>query len=150
MIRKGGVPTYLYPEDAAQRPGAGGAPRRLEGDVPTEEPPELRRRARRTSAAAVIAEALEDGAGVARLRADRASCSTAIGIRARRVAVADDPPAPAEAAAELGGRVALKALGPEIVHKTDLGAVRIGLPGRQQVADARGRGDRRGAGVAPA
>ena len=36
---------------------------------------------------------------------------------------------PAQAAEELGGRVALKAHGPEIVHKTELGAVEVGLAG---------------------
>lgn len=46
----------------------------------------------------------------------------------------DDPVAAGHAAEELGGRVALKAAGPEIVHKTDLGAVRIGLKGAAEVS----------------
>jgi acyl-CoA synthetase (NDP forming) len=50
--------------------------------------------------------------------------------------MADDSRGAAKVAAEIGGRVALKALGPEIVHKTDLGAVRLGLSGHQEVSDA--------------
>jgi acyl-CoA synthetase (NDP forming) len=46
----------------------------------------------------------------------------------------DDPVAAGHAAEELGGRIALKASGPEIVHKTDLGAVRIGLEGAAEVS----------------
>ena len=56
------------------------------------------------------------------------------------IAVADwrvaDDPAEAGRPPELGGRVALKALGPEILHKTELGAVEIGLAGARDVAGA--------------
>jgi acyl-CoA synthetase (NDP forming) len=45
-----------------------------------------------------------------------------------------DPVAAGHAAEELGGRIALKASGPEIVHKTDLGAVRVGLRGAAEVS----------------
>ncbi|HZD70096.1 MAG TPA: acetate--CoA ligase family protein, partial [Actinomycetes bacterium] len=38
------------------------------------------------------------------------------------------------AAAELGGQVALKAVAPGLVHKTEAGAVRLGLAGADQVA----------------
>ena len=42
---------------------------------------------------------------------------------------APDPAAAGEAAEEIGGPVALKAHGPEILHKTELGAVEVGLSG---------------------
>jgi acetyl coenzyme A synthetase (ADP forming)-like protein len=51
------------------------------------------------------------------------------------VASADDA---ASAAAHLGFPVALKAVGPEIVHKTDAGGVRLGLESEPEVADAYG------------
>lgn len=44
-----------------------------------------------------------------------------------------DPVAAAAAAAELGGAVALKALAPDLVHKSDSGAVRLGLNGPEAV-----------------
>jgi acyl-CoA synthetase (NDP forming) len=86
-------------------------------------------------AAAVIAESLEDGPGW--LGFERLSrLLGAYGIPLAAWRMADDSPEAGDAAAELGGRVALKALGPEIVHKTELGAIRVGLSGRQQVMDA--------------
>ena len=133
MIRKGGVPTYLYPEHGAhaltrvvdhaewRRRPVEAAP--SFGDV------------RPDVAAAAIAQSLEKGAGwldfegLSRLLG-------AYGIPLAEWRMADDSEAAADAATEIGGRVALKALGPELVHKTDLGAVRLGLSGRQQVADA--------------
>ncbi|HEX8752122.1 MAG TPA: acetate--CoA ligase family protein, partial [Solirubrobacterales bacterium] len=45
----------------------------------------------------------------------------------------------AAAAEELGGPVALKAQGPQIVHKTELGAVRVGLQGGEEVSQAAAR-----------
>ena len=48
--------------------------------------------------------------------------------------LAADPEAAGRAAAELGGEVALKAEGTGIVHKTELGAVRTGLSGAEEVA----------------
>ena len=86
-------------------------------------------------AAAAIAEGLGEGAEW--LDFERLSrLLGAYGIPLAEWRMAADSQAAADAAAEIGGSVALKALGPEIVHKTDLGAVRVGLSGRQQVADA--------------
>jgi acetyl coenzyme A synthetase (ADP forming)-like protein len=42
----------------------------------------------------------------------------------------------AAAAADLGGPVALKALGPSLLHKSDRGGVRLGLAGAEQVGAA--------------
>ena len=133
MIRKGGVPTYLYPEHGAH------ALARVVHHAewrrrPAEAPPSFDD-VRPDIAAAAIAEGLGEGAGW--LDFERLSrLLDAYGIPLAEWRMADDPEAAADAAAEIGGRVALKALGPEIVHKTDLGAVRLGLSGRQQVADA--------------
>lgn len=133
MIRKGGVPTYLYPEHGAH------ALARVVHHAewkrrPAEAPPSFDD-VRPDIAAAAIAEGLGEGAGWL----DFERLSRLLG--AYRIPLAewrtvDDSQAAADAAAEIGGAVALKALGPEIVHKTDLGAVRLGLSGRQQVIDA--------------
>ena len=133
MIRKGGVPTYLYPEHGAH------ALARVVHHAewtrrPAEAPPSFDD-VRPDIAAAAIAEGLGEGAEW--LDFERLSrLLGAYGIPLAKWRIADDSEAAADAAAEIGGPVALKAVGPEIVHKTDLGAVRLGLSGRQQVADA--------------
>ena len=53
------------------------------------------------------------------------------------------PAAAGRAAAELGGPVVLKASGEGILHKTELGAVELGLVGEQEVARAARRMSRR-------
>ncbi len=67
--------------------------------------------------------------------ADLFSCYGIPMVETRTVA---DPDAAGVAAAELGVPVALKAVAPGIVHKTDLGAVRLGLAGAGAVARAAG------------
>ena len=56
---------------------------------------------------------------------------------------AADPAGAGEAAERLGGRVALKAQGAGIMHKTELGAVRVGLAGAAEVCAGREGGGRR-------
>jgi acetyl coenzyme A synthetase (ADP forming)-like protein len=131
MTAAGGVPTYLYPEDAAR--SLARVVRHVEWrDRPAEEPPDLGELGA-AEGAAVIAEALHDGGGwlgagpVARLL----DC---YGLPVPEWRAVSDPVAAGHAADELGGRVALKAVGPKIVHKTDLGAVKAGLQGGAEVS----------------
>jgi succinyl-CoA synthetase beta subunit len=65
--------------------------------------------------------------------------------------IARGPVSAGRAAAELGGPVVLKAAGAGIVHKTELGAVELGLEGPAEVARAVRRMSRRlrAAGAAP-
>ena len=84
----------------------------------------------------MIAEALDAGAAAGSASSACSGCSTATGSPVAEWRLAGDPVAAGEAAAELGGPVALKALGPEIVHKTDLGAIEAGLDGARDVAGA--------------
>ena len=46
--------------------------------------------------------------------------------------LAPSPEQAGQAAEELGGQVVLKAQGPGLLHKTEMGAVRIGLTGTQR------------------
>jgi acyl-CoA synthetase (NDP forming) len=131
MTAAGGVPTYLYPEDAAR--SLARVVHHVEWrNQPAEEPPDLGDLGA-AEAAAVIAEALDDGGGwlgaapIARLL----DC---YGLPVPGWRAVPDPVAAGHAAEELGGHVALKAVGPGIVHKTDLGAVKAGLEGGAQVS----------------
>ncbi|HYG71733.1 MAG TPA: acetate--CoA ligase family protein, partial [Actinomycetota bacterium] len=58
------------------------------------------------------------------------------GLRTARNERAATPEDAAAAAGRIGATVAVKAFGPDIVHKTEVGAVRLGLRGPDQVATA--------------
>jgi acetyl coenzyme A synthetase (ADP forming)-like protein len=77
-------------------------------------------------AAAVVATALARAEGW--LRAEEVAALLACyGLPTLDERVAPTPRAAAEAAASFGGEVALKAIAPGLVHKSDAGAVRLGL-----------------------
>jgi acetyl coenzyme A synthetase (ADP forming)-like protein len=89
----------------------------------------------RVQAAAIIATALKRGEdwltpeeSAALLR-----CYGLPMIEQRFVTTPDEAGA---AAREIGGEVALKGVGPELVHKTEAGAIRLGLTGEAQVRNA--------------
>jgi acetyl coenzyme A synthetase (ADP forming)-like protein len=60
------------------------------------------------------------------------------GLRAVASETAGSPEEAGDAAARLGGMVALKAFGPDIVHKSEVGAVALGLAGPTETAAAAG------------
>ncbi len=117
------IPSYAYPEDAARalahvvqyaRYRA-----RPEGTMPT--PPAVHLEADR-----ILASALERGSSwlaPAEVRALFACWDLPL-VRTEVVATPEEA---ARAAAEIGGRVALKAWAPAIVHKTEAGGVRLDL-----------------------
>lgn len=86
-------------------------------------------------ARAVIAEALAAGRSVLTEPEAKAVLS-AYGIPVVETVSVEDPDQAAEAAARLGGRVALKILSPDISHKSDMGGVRLGLEGPDEVRTA--------------
>jgi acetate---CoA ligase (ADP-forming) len=131
------LPRYRFPEDAAralvraveyatwrQRP---------EGQVPVL--PE----ARHDEAAALLADALTDGSGPRWLAPDEvARLLGCYGVPVAEWRLAGSPEEAGAAAAELGGPVALKAVAPRLVHKTEAHAVRLHLTGADQVRTAAG------------
>jgi acetyl coenzyme A synthetase (ADP forming)-like protein len=126
-----GIPSYRFPEDAARalaHAARYGAWRRTpEGRIPSF--PDVRR----DEAAGLIAAALADGPRWL------APDETARLLGCYRLSLAEwrmgeDPEEAARAAAEIGGPVALKAVSPSLVHKTEAGAVRLSVP-QVDVAD---------------
>jgi acyl-CoA synthetase (NDP forming) len=90
---------------------------------------------RSAEAAAILSEAL--AAGREWLGAEEsARLLDCYGIPTPEEIVVTDPEAAGRASEELGGRVALKAQGSQILHKTELGAVRTGLESGGEVAQA--------------
>ncbi|HEX2410340.1 MAG TPA: GNAT family N-acetyltransferase [Solirubrobacteraceae bacterium] len=141
----GGVPAYGTPEEAirALAHAARYAEWRRGGNEPHQPPAGIDSDA----AAAAIAEVLAEGGGW--LVPDRvAELLAAYGIPQVKATVAATPAAVADCAAELGGEVAVKAIAPGVLHKSDVGGVRLGVRGapaagqaaRQIAAAVRGAG----------
>ncbi len=127
------IPMTAYPEDAARALGKARRHARWRAR-PAEAPAEFPD-SRPEEAAATIAEAL----AAEKSWLDAEDCARLLecyGILMPEARIAEDPQTAGELAAELGGRVALKAHGGEILHKTELGAVQAGLEGEHDVRAA--------------
>jgi acetyl coenzyme A synthetase (ADP forming)-like protein len=127
------IPAYGLPEDAARalaRACEYAAWReRPRGEVP------VLADVRREEAAALIATCLSDGSGWLGPERVAALCSC-YGIELAEAAVATSPGEAGRAADRIGGDVALKAIAPTLVHKTDVGGVKVGLSGAESVERA--------------
>ena len=133
MVRDGGVPTHLYPEDAAR--ALGRVMHHVRWRAQPERPVARVADAREGEAAAVIADALT-GSRERLAMTERAQLLDCYGIGFPAWELARDPAAAGAASTRMDGRVALKAEGPAIIHKTEIGAVRIGLTGVEEVTAA--------------
>jgi acetyltransferase len=131
-LHKAGIPTYIFPESAAR---ALGALRRLrEWRARPERPPTLfavdRERVSR-----VLAQTR--AAGRMKLsELEVLGVLNAYGIPTAPARLARDPEDAARAAAELGFPVALKIVSPQIIHKAEVGGVRIHLATAVEVRQA--------------
>jgi acetyl coenzyme A synthetase (ADP forming)-like protein len=129
------IPAYSFPEEAAIALSHAvhySAWRRApEGRIPVLEGIRI------DEAKAVLATSIGTGAGWMEPSAvlQLLACYGLSPIESR---IVDSPAAAARAAAQLGGAVALKAVGPGLLHKTEAGAVRLGLRGRLAVLRAAG------------
>ena len=124
------VPVVAFPEDAARALGraADYAAWRRAPHAPAALPSGIDPDA----AAAVLAEAL--GSGREWLSGEElARLADAYGLPRAPARVVAGPDEAVAAAAELGGPVAVKGLSATLVHKTDAGAVRLGLAGAAEV-----------------
>jgi acetyl coenzyme A synthetase (ADP forming)-like protein len=129
----GRIPSYPFPEAAARALGRAvqygkwlAAP---EGTVPRF--PDVRRE----EAAAIVAKALRAGGGWLS-PVETGNLLECYGIPLVRTAHAENAEEAGRLAAGWGGQVALKAVAPGLVHKTEAGAVRLDLAGAEATARA--------------
>jgi len=126
-----GVPSYLFPESAARSLAAmyrhAQYRRRDEGEVRTFD-------VARQEAEDILSRARTEGRR--QLRGDEAGALLeAYGIRTAKARFVRRLEDLGPAATEIGFPVVLKAVGPDIVHKTDLQAVLLGVRGEKELLD---------------
>jgi len=133
-LREARIATYPLPEAAARALGA--AARRGAWLARADSPrADVAGKIDVDAGAAVIAGALAGGGGWLPPEALRA-LAEAYGLPLIEETVVATPGAVGTAAERLGGPVALKAIAPGVVHKTDAGAVRLGLQGKSKARAA--------------
>jgi acetate---CoA ligase (ADP-forming) len=129
----GGVPAYGTPEEAVRALAHAmgyGRWQRTAGEAP-----EMPADVDADAAAATIAEVLAEGGGW--LVPDRvAELLAAYGVPQVTATVAATPAAVARCAAAIPGDVVVKAIAPGLIHKSDVGAVRLGIRGAAAAARA--------------
>jgi len=127
------IPCYQFPEEAAKALARavdrGEWLRRPEGQVPSL--PGIRQE----EAAAVLADALASGSRWLTIE-ESARLLDCYGLPMAAWRVARSAQQAGQLAAQFGGPVALKAVAPGLLHKTEAGAVRLGLRGRTAVTRA--------------
>jgi acetyl coenzyme A synthetase (ADP forming)-like protein len=126
------IPSYAFPEDAALALARVARYGRWLAR-PVETPPRVE--ARRDEATAIVASALGRGGGWLE-PGDVARLLDCYGLPVIEQHIVADPEQAARSAAAMTGAVALKAIAPGVLHKTEAGAVRLGLRGVEEVRRA--------------
>lgn len=129
------IPSYAFPETAAI--ALSRAARYREWRERTETAAPSFEDIRRDEAAAVAATALSRGDGWLNVQ-ETATLLRCYGLPLIEQRVTITPEGAGAAAEEMGGEVALKAIAPGLIHKTEAGAVRLHLHGAEQVRTAAG------------
>ena len=132
-LRDAGIPAYAFPEDAARALGAA-ARRASRARAPDSPRAEVRPAPRRDEAAAMLA-GRSPPAAAGWSPEDVAALARCYGLP---FVAGGSTRTPAEAADAAGARRRrrVKAVGPGLLHKTDVGAVRLALRGRAAVLRA--------------
>lgn len=128
------VPSFAFPEQAAIAMAHAARYGRWR-DRPIGSIPRFHD-SRRDEAAGIIAEALGRAAGEWLTAPEVQRLFECYGLRTVRSEPARTPEEAGDAAARMGSQVALKGSGPDLVHKTEVGAVALGLSGSSETAEA--------------
>ncbi|MFN2218923.1 MAG: acetate--CoA ligase family protein [Anaerolineae bacterium] len=132
ILRSHGVPNYPFPEPAASVFRAMADYRHIRGrPLPEFVEFEVDRAATR----AVIDKAWREGR-VSIGDAEARTILESYGLHIPRSEIADTPERAVEIAGQIGYPVVLKIASPDILHKTDVGGVKVGLQNPEDVRDA--------------
>ena len=133
-LRDAAVAVHAFPEDAARALAAAARYGEMRA-LPPSPPAAVEPAPARDEAAAIIARALASGVDWLDPQ-DVVDVARCYGLPLSPHRLVRTPSEAAAAAAELGGPVALKAHAPRLVHKTEAGAVQVGLRGQAAVLRA--------------
>jgi len=134
LLRDAGIPTFSLPEAAARALGAAARRGRWLAREPSPTA-SVRGVLDRDGAAALVAQSLAAGGGWLAPGEVR-SLAACYGLPLCDQRVVMSPEAAGAAAEELGVPVAVKAIAPGLTHKTEAGAVRLGLRGHDETRAA--------------
>ena len=129
-LHAAGIPAYVFPESAAR---ALAALNRYRDWISREPEPAVALPVDRDAAAAIVRRALAEGREHLS-EFDALQVLAAYGIPVARATLATGADAAAEAACALGFPVALKIVSRDVIHKSDVGGVRLGV---RSAAEAR-------------
>jgi acetate---CoA ligase (ADP-forming) len=132
-LRAARIPSYAFPETAAIAL-ARAARYRQWRDQPETHPPQFSD-IRRDEAAAVVASALTRGEGWL-TNEELAALFSCYGLPLIEQQIVETPEAAGLVAEQMNCEVALKAIAPRVIHKTEAGAVRLRLVGAEAVRAA--------------
>ncbi|HSG46364.1 MAG TPA: acetate--CoA ligase family protein, partial [Longimicrobiales bacterium] len=131
-LHEAGVPAYIFPESAARALAAMYRYRRWL-DRPVPEPTRFQVDA--PAVAAILDDALAEGrSGLTEPEALSVLSAYGIQVVDHRLATTEDEAA--QAALELTGPVVLKVVSPQVVHKSDVGGVKVNLRSEEEVREA--------------
>lgn len=132
ILNQHGVPNYPFPERAAQAFQAMAEYRRIRGRAL---PEYVRFDVDRAAVEKVFSQVRSEGR-VTIGDFEARAIMEAYGLKIPRSEVARDPDHAVEIAANIGYPVVLKIASPDILHKTDVGGVKVGLENSEAVRDA--------------
>lgn len=132
ILEEYGVPNYPFPERAALAFRAMSEYR----EIKSRAAPEYAEFEVDKEATREVIEKVRSEDRVSIGDAEARSILEAYGLRIPKSEIAENPDQAVEIAREIGYPVVLKIASPDILHKTDVGGVRVGLENRQEVIDA--------------
>ncbi len=132
ILEKYGVPNYPFPERAARAIGAMAEYR----DICQRKPPIYVEQPVDRIATRRVIERVRSSGRVSIGDAEAREILTAYGLRIPASEIAENEDQAVQIAAQLGYPVVIKIASPDILHKTDIGGVRVGLGSPEEVRDA--------------